>query len=122
MFCSSIGGGGYGQNIDTAGVSGTNAEATVKAWDPAVVLGSSISNNWYVAEAENFAGLYNQANPKETKDASGNVKQFLHLTQMVWKDTTKVGCAATYCAQKMPLGGAYSWYTVCNYAGPGEFI
>ncbi len=37
-----------------------------------------------------------------------------HYTQVVWKDTTKVGCAMTMCADK-----SQTW--VCSYDPPGNF-
>ena len=49
-----------------------------------------------------------------------------HLTQMVWKETTKVGCASVDCSGRMKLNAADSTftemdkYTVCNYASPGN--
>ena len=43
-----------------------------------------------------------------------------HFTQIVWKGTTKVGCATKVC---QPLGNAASGqalsFTVCNYGPPG---
>ncbi|KAH8589715.1 CAP domain-containing protein [Bisporella sp. PMI_857] len=112
----SIGSADYGQNIDTVGLSGTNAATTVPQWDKSVVLGNSISNNWYEAEVGNYASLYGQSNPEEGS------AQFLHFTQIVWKATTSVGCGVAYCGQnKMPLGSAYAWYTVCNYRSPGNY-
>lgn len=46
-----------------------------------------------------------------------------HLTQMVWKDTTKVGCASVDCGSKMLVGGLPSKmnkFTVCNYGPAGN--
>jgi hypothetical protein len=45
-----------------------------------------------------------------------------HLTQIVWKGTTHVGCATTVCT---PLGNTPSSaslpFTVCNYSPPGKW-
>ncbi|KAK3984998.1 CAP domain-containing protein [Cladorrhinum sp. PSN332] len=41
-----------------------------------------------------------------------------HFTQLVWKNTTDVGCAARFCASKGKDGketGRGSWYLVCEY-------
>ncbi|GAA5802091.1 hypothetical protein HPULCUR_007551 [Helicostylum pulchrum] len=38
-----------------------------------------------------------------------------HFTQVVWKGTTEIGCAATYCDN---LGG---FYYVCDYNPPGNY-
>lgn len=124
---SSVGGGAYGQNIDSTGmVPPPNAspgeiaslDSSTKKWNKAKVLGNSISNDWYKPEEPLFANTYKaygKANPVET-EAGG---QFLHFTQIVWKATTKVGCATTYCGSSM-FAGSLNWFTVCNYASPGK--
>ncbi|KAI8379964.1 CAP domain-containing protein [Choanephora cucurbitarum] len=38
-----------------------------------------------------------------------------HFTQVVWKSTTEIGCAATYCSN---LRGTYY---VCDYSPPGNY-
>ncbi|KAI8341562.1 CAP domain-containing protein, partial [Blakeslea trispora] len=38
-----------------------------------------------------------------------------HFTQVVWKSTTEIGCAATYCSN---LKGTYY---VCDYSPPGNY-
>lgn len=46
-----------------------------------------------------------------------------HLTQLVWKDTTRVGCVSINCGNFMMVGGQVSSmnkYTVCNYAPAGN--
>lgn len=55
-------------------------------------------------------GLYNFAAPI-FEPATG------HFTQMVWKDTKKVGCAFT--PSKGPRGGIY---LTCNYDPPGNWV
>ncbi|XP_054158873.1 Golgi-associated plant pathogenesis-related protein 1-like [Oppia nitens] len=40
-----------------------------------------------------------------------------HFTQMVWRDTRKIGCGRA--VSSGPLGGTY---TVCNYDPPGNYI
>ncbi|KAG9244042.1 CAP domain-containing protein [Calycina marina] len=123
-----IGGGGYGQNIDMVGMvpaPGANSQqlasldAQTKAWDKASVIGDSTVNNWYKPEEPLFANTYHAygaANPVET-----SAGQFLHFTQIVWKDTTKLGCAVAYCGTSM-FSTSYSWYSVCNYASPGNYV
>ncbi|KAK4168302.1 SCP-like extracellular protein [Cladorrhinum sp. PSN259] len=54
---------------------------------------------------------YNFGLGKFTKDTG-------HFTQMVWKGTTDVGCAARFCASRDKDGkqtGRGSWYLVCEY-------
>ncbi|KFY36419.1 hypothetical protein V495_07923 [Pseudogymnoascus sp. VKM F-4514 (FW-929)] len=42
-----------------------------------------------------------------------------HFTQVVWKDTTTVGCGRTKCDGR---GGSPGWYVVCEYYPPGNVI
>ncbi|MEP2023182.1 CAP domain-containing protein, partial [Reichenbachiella sp.] len=37
-----------------------------------------------------------------------------HYTQIVWKNTTEIGCAKTLC------DGSVIW--ICNYNPPGNFV
>lgn len=46
-----------------------------------------------------------------------------HYTQIVWADTTHVGCAQKTCTTGSPFGGKGSWQIwVCNYSPPGNFV
>jgi hypothetical protein len=91
-------------------MSGTNVATTVPAWDPSQVLANAITNDWYYSEEPIFP--YNQANPVE----SG--KEWTHFSQIVWKTTTTVGCAVSYCGTKI-LANNYGWFVVCNYGPAG---
>ena len=123
---SSIGGGGYGQNIDMAGMvapkSSTGAQdtdASTKAWNKAHVLGNAISNSWYKPEEPKFAEAYEGYGKSQPAEEEPDTKgRYLHFTQIVWKNTSKVGCAVAYCGTSM-FSTSYSWLTVCNYASPG---
>ena len=42
-----------------------------------------------------------------------------HYTQIVWADTTRIGCATVYCAMIQTLWEGY--FTVGNYAPPGNY-
>jgi hypothetical protein len=44
-----------------------------------------------------------------------------HFTQLVWKDTTSVGCGRTECNGRDD-GGAPGWYLVCEYWPHGNVI
>ncbi|KAI8079784.1 CAP domain-containing protein [Halteromyces radiatus] len=61
---------------------------------------ASIVDGWY-----SEVGHYNYTDPGLTS---------LHFTQIVWKDTTKVGCGLTKCP-----GGPI---TFCSYDAPGNVI
>jgi uncharacterized protein YkwD len=59
------------------------------------------------------------ANERKIYDfASPNVRTHKvgHFTQMVWKDTRSIGCAAVGCA------ALQGWYTVCQYWPPGNWF
>ena len=73
-----------------------------------------ITNQWYNSEMGNWA-FYGQENPPDGM----NIQLYGHFTQVVWKDSTKVGCATVKC----PAGSVLqypSWYTVCNYNPQGK--
>ncbi|RDL36903.1 uncharacterized protein BP5553_06255 [Venustampulla echinocandica] len=42
-----------------------------------------------------------------------------HFTQLVWTNTTSVGCGRTSCQGK---GGTDGWYVVCEYWPPGNVV
>lgn len=64
-----------------------------------------------------FEGEYGKVDP-DMSDFHG----WGHFSQIVWKETTQVGCATVDCPNG--LGGAGSgvapYYTVCNYLMPGQ--
>lgn len=105
MCRSTAGGGGYGQNI-AAGVEANNISAI-------------ITNLFYNGEVGWFDGLYGQAQP-----SMNNFELWGHFSQIVWKDTSHVGCATQDCSAQ-GLGGVTSdvspYFTVCNYKSPGQF-
>ena len=55
---------------------------------------------------------YNYSNPIFTSSAG-------HFTQLVWKDTTKLGCAR--CGGYSSLSNYWETYVVCNYKVRGNF-
>jgi hypothetical protein len=59
--------------------------------------------------------FYGQENPP----ADMNIDLYGHFTQVVWKDSTKVGCATVKCPAGTVLSFP-SWYTVCNYNPQGK--
>jgi hypothetical protein len=45
-----------------------------------------------------------------------------HYTQIVWRDTTALGCAVRTCSTGSPFGSG-SWdFWVCDYAPPGNWV
>lgn len=99
-------GGGYGQNI-AAGVASDNVSAV-------------ISDLFYNGEVNYFDGLYGEADPDMT-----NFEDWGHFSQIVWKDTTAVGCATYDCSSSglANTGGDVSpYFTVCNYSPAGKCL
>lgn len=46
-----------------------------------------------------------------------------HYTQLVWRNTTQVGCATKVCNKNSPFSGFTQWQLwVCNYSPPGNFV
>lgn len=79
------GGGGYGQNLAAYGTTGD-----IASLDLSSLVADAITNQWYYGEAANVP--YGQNSPAVT-----NVPEFLHFTALVWKASTKVGCATVQC-------------------------
>lgn len=83
-----------------------------------------VRENWYNGEMEPMMPYFGQASvPDEVFHAVG------HLTQMVWKETTKVGCVSFDCEDRMIMQNKTTkiWeksdlkmFTVCNYAPYGN--
>ena len=95
---------GQGQNLFT--VSGDAYNAT-----------AGVTESWYKAEADIY-GAFGAAPNMDTFHEWG------HLTQVLWKKTTHVGCVTIDCGSKMTIDGAASelgLYTVCNYSPPGNY-
>lgn len=99
--CSQVGGGGYGQNLD----SGQDAEH----------IGVSITDRLYNREMP----LYTNNFGKDSPDMS-NFHEWGHFSQIVWKTTTTVGCATQFCPNGMPGYPDVKSFTVCNYSPPGK--
>jgi uncharacterized protein YkwD len=104
-------GGGYGQNI--------------AAGCPADNVTSIITELFYNNEAGNFNGMYGQSTPSNIQDESA-FDGWGHFTQIVWKGTTKVGCATYDCSNDGGLkgvgGSVAPIFTVCNYKSAGNFL
>ncbi len=45
-----------------------------------------------------------------------------HYTQVVWRDSVRLGCGMTNCTTSSPFSGFPNWQIwVCNYDPPGNF-
>ncbi|KAF1796943.1 CAP domain-containing protein [Mucor lusitanicus] len=66
---------------------------------------SAAINEWYKLEIGNY----------DFQDGeSWNGEEVRHFTQVVWEETTRIGCAEAYCED---MNG---YYYVCNYYPPGN--
>lgn len=100
---STIDGGGYGQNI------GYGVESSA--------IGEMITNLMYNDEMGYYADLYGEADPDMTY-----FDNWGHFSQIVWKGTTKVGCATVTCPSLGNVDAAEALpFTVCNYSPAGEY-
>jgi hypothetical protein len=98
-------GAGQGQNLFT--VSGDAFNVT-----------AGITDSWYKGELPPMMPYFGKKDiPEDVFHSVG------HLTQLVWKATTSVGCVSVDCGSDMIVGGSTSpmnKYTVCNYAPAGN--
>ncbi|RKF66757.1 putative scp-like extracellular protein [Golovinomyces cichoracearum] len=102
------GDGNYGQNIAAFGTS-----KGVKSLDKSTLITDAVSNKWYNSELK-FV-------PFGISNPSTSGPEFLHLTQIIWKETKSVGCVTFEC----PSGSIFSipsQYTVCNYFPAGNIM
>ncbi|KAI1400688.1 PR-1-like protein [Hypoxylon fuscum] len=102
---------GYGQNLaDWALSSGAfelGAAGAVKM---------AVSDYWYNGEINSFRPeYYGQATP----DMS-NFESWGHYSQLVWKESTQIGCASQYCEKGTMYTDFDAWFTVCNYSPQGN--
>lgn len=102
------GDGGYGQNLASVGSTG-DLGTTESA------IGKAIAEQWYQKEV-GYYNFFGQSDPPPGADFS----KFGHFSQLVWKDSTKAGCATVKCPAGTVLSYA-SYFTVCNYSPPGNF-
>ncbi|CAK1366996.1 Cell wall protein PRY3 [Cercospora beticola] len=102
-----VDGGNYGQNL-AAGV-------------PADNITSVITDLWYGGEVS----LYPAWGRNPSQSEMSNFVQWGHFTQLVWKNTTIIGCATTDCSSQGGVastgGNVEPYLTVCHYKGPGNY-
>jgi len=88
----------YGENLFASTDLSTTPDQVVAAW---------------ASEAQHYDYASNTC-------ASGQVCG--HYTQVVWRNTTEVGCAKQDCTTGSPFGGGTWQFWVCNYAPAGNFV
>jgi len=100
-----VDGGGYGQNI----AAGIYADK----------VGEVITGLFYNNEFPIFQSYFGYDQPN-----MASFEKWGHLTQVVWKDTTSVGCYTADCSgQGLANVGSNTpaKFTVCNYDPPGNY-
>lgn len=103
----------YGQNIAMWGVS----DGAAKLGD-AGAIGMAIHDMWYNGEVILFdPSWYGQANPP---NMDATFEKWGHFSQLVWKESTSVGCHAQFCAKGTMYDDMDAWYMVCNYHPRGN--
>jgi hypothetical protein len=100
--CSAQGDGNYGQNIGAGFLP-----------DQIPIM---ITNNMYNKEIGAYPGPYGNDNVD-----MANFAAWGHYSQLVWRETTSVGCATTQCSQGLANtdSGTQPYFTVCNYYPAG---
>jgi hypothetical protein len=95
--------GPFGENIFAAGSTAT----------PVTLTGTDVVSDW-AAEVENYDYNSNSCAIGETCG---------HYTQLVWRNTTAVGCAVQQCTTNSPFGTSFpDWaFAVCDFSPPGNF-
>jgi pathogenesis-related protein 1 len=89
-------GGSYGENL-YANTGGANPDKVVSSW---------------VSEVADYDYATNSCSAK-----CG------HYTQVVWADSTKLGCGVANCTTNSPFGSSATWQLwVCNYDPPGNWV
>jgi hypothetical protein len=79
------------------------------------VAAYGITEQWYNSEEPLYSNSYSYS-----KDNPATSADVLHFTQMVWQETTDVGCYSASCAQGTVDPGAPTAFTVCNYWPQGK--
>lgn len=90
-------GSGYGENL-AARTGDASPEAVVADW---------------MSEAPAY-------DPERGRCVGGEVCE--HYTQVVWRTSTKLGCAVSECSGGGPFGGGPWSMWVCNYDPPGNYV
>jgi len=79
-------------------------------------------STWYNEELDTYIAD-SAAMMTEPTDYTNGI---LHFSQVVWKDTTEVGCAATKCEEGTALNPEdiwpVSWAVVCAYSSAGNCV
>lgn len=107
----SPGGGKYGQNIAMYAATGD-----VESKGAAAIAAQAITDMWYNGEIN----LYPSSGYGQSSPDMGGFEGWGHYSQVIWKGSNTVGCAAQYCPPGTMFDGMGAWFTVCNYFPAGN--
>jgi hypothetical protein len=94
------------------GSLGENLYATTEA--PSATTPTDAVTGW-ASEAQYFDLASNTCAPPSSPGTCG------HYTQVVWRDTTTLGCGVNRCTTNSPFTGFSGWtIVVCDYQPPGN--
>lgn len=111
MYYRDQGDADYGQNIAMWGVSSGAEELGMGG-----AIKMATTDMWYNGEINNFPEKGYGADTPDMKD----FESWGHYTQVIWKDSTEIGCAVQWCPKGTMVGDMDSWYMVCNYHPVGK--
>ncbi len=109
--------------------SGTVAD-TAQAWANNCVFmhsGGMYGENLYAGTAPAMPGdvVDDWVNEDKNYDYATNTcsagEVCGHYTQVVWRDSARLGCGVASCTDNSPFGGGSWQIWVCNYDPPGNF-
>ena len=102
----------FAHNPSIAGIFGENIYAAGSTTTPVTVTGTDVVSDW-ASEAANY---FYSTNTCATGQTCG------HYTQLVWRNTTAVGCAIQQCTTNSPFGTSFpDWaFAVCDFSPPGN--
>ncbi|KAI1104525.1 PR-1-like protein [Jackrogersella minutella] len=101
----------YGQNLANWGQS----SGAYELGDVGAVK-MAITDMWYNGEFAKFLPeFYGQATPPMS-----DFESWGHFSQLLWKGSNEVGCAAQFCEKGTMYTDMDAWFTVCNYGPPGN--
>lgn len=98
------------QDYAAQGGSGYVGENLYASYGGGMPSAETAVNNWF--DEHKF---YNYENDS-CSDVCG------HYTQVVWRDTLRVGCAVHQCDLLQGINWKNAWMVVCNYAPAGNYI
>ncbi|KAH7037252.1 CAP domain-containing protein [Microdochium trichocladiopsis] len=99
----------YGQNL---AMWGTSANAAALGADGAIA--KAASDMWYAGEFASYASYFGK------EPSMSDFHSWGHLSQLLWAESTGLGCAVKLCKKGTMYDTMDAWYMVCNYEPAGN--